>query len=87
MIYTGLVFAMLSLFSLVSEELAGVIAIGIVLAIFINKGFVRDCQDFAAKGTAYKTDSDIFLQNPTPSDQSTSGSGNLPKPGPGQVLA
>jgi len=86
-IFTGLVFAMLDLLSIVSQELASVIAIGVVLAIFVNKGFVANCQVFQAKSTTQTTDSDIFLQSPTPSDQSTSTGGNLPKPGPGQILA
>jgi len=84
---------MLDVFSGVNAELAGVIAIGIVLANIVNKGFVcndpnKCCQVFTAAATHQATtDADIFLQSPTPSDQSTTGSGNLPPPGPGQIYA
>ena len=77
-IYTGLVFAMLDLLSLLSEELAGVMSVGVVLAIIVNKGFVGECDTILASATQQPlTDADIFLQNPTPQDQSTSGPGNL----------
>lgn len=39
----ALAFGMLDLFSVVSEELAGVIALGIVLAAIVNKGFSTSC--------------------------------------------
>lgn len=39
----GITFGMLDLFSIVSEELASVVAIGIVMAVVINKGFKPDC--------------------------------------------
>ena len=93
---TGLVFAMLDLFSLLSNELAAVMAVGVVLALIVNKGFVctdpaKCCQIFTTAATGQTTDSDTFLQSPTPTDQSTSTGGNLnlnnlPQPGPGQVL-
>jgi len=95
-IMTGLVFAMLDLLSLANQELAGVIAVGIVLALIVNKGFVctdpkKCCTVFTTAATGQTTDSDLFLQSPTPSDQSTSTGGNLdignlPQPGPGQTL-
>jgi hypothetical protein len=89
-IKTGLVFALLDVFSIVNEELAGVIAIGIVLAFIVNKGFVADCGNILAKATTQpstESDADIFLQSPTPSNPSTTGPGNLPPPGPGQFYA
>ena len=43
LIAAGLVFSLLSLFSAINEELAGVVAIGIVLATLVNKGFISDC--------------------------------------------
>jgi len=95
-ILTGLVFAMLDLFSLVSQELAGVIAVGVVLALIVNKGFVctdpkKCCGVFTTAATAHPTDDSIFLQSPTYDNQSTSTGGNLdlnnlPRPGPGQTL-
>jgi hypothetical protein len=95
-VLTGLVFAMLDLFSLVSPELAGVIAVGVVLALIVNKGFVctdpaKCCKQMLASATAQPTDDSIFLQSPTYDSQSTSTGGNLdinnlPKPGPGQTL-
>lgn len=39
----ALVFGMLDIFSVISEELAGVVAIGIVLAAIVNKGFATNC--------------------------------------------
>lgn len=45
---TALVFGLLDLFSVVSEELAGVVAIGVVLASIVNKGFASDCQHAGA---------------------------------------
>jgi hypothetical protein len=48
---TGLVFGLLDLFSFVSEELAGVVAIGIVLAAIVNKGFVTNCSHTEAGTT------------------------------------
>lgn len=51
-IYTGLTFGLLDLFSLASEELAGVMAIGLVIATFVSNGWVKDCtaQTTAATG-------------------------------------
>ncbi len=49
----AMVFAILDLFSALSEELAGVIAIGIVLAAIVNKGFATDCQHSEATAQAY----------------------------------
>lgn len=43
-VMTGLTFGLLDLFSIVNEELAGVVAIGIVLAALVNHGFVTDCE-------------------------------------------
>lgn len=40
----AIVFGMLDLFSAVNEELPGVIAIGIVLAAIVNKGFAASCE-------------------------------------------
>lgn len=40
----GITFGMLDLFSIVNEELAGIIAVGIVLAVAVNKGFKSSCQ-------------------------------------------
>ena len=77
---TGIVFAILDVFSGINAELGAVLAIGIVLAILVNKGFVGDCGNILADATAQpstQSDSDIFLQNPTPDNQSTSGPGNV----------
>jgi membrane protein CcdC involved in cytochrome C biogenesis len=43
---TGIVFGMIDLFSIFSPELAGVIAVGFILAAIVNKGFNTsgDCQ-------------------------------------------
>jgi hypothetical protein len=40
---TGLVFGMLRLLAIASEELATILAIGMVLAQLLNKGFVGNC--------------------------------------------
>ena len=40
---TGIVFGMIDLFSLISEELASVFAIGFVLAAVVSKGFSPSC--------------------------------------------
>jgi hypothetical protein len=48
-IAAGITFGMLDLFSILSEDLASVIAIGIVLAALVNKGFTTNCQH--AQGT------------------------------------
>lgn len=42
-IAAGLAFGLMDLFSFISEELAGLLALGIVLAAIVNKGFVSDC--------------------------------------------
>jgi len=80
-IKTGIVFALLDIFSALNEELGGVLAIGIMLGVLLNKGFVPDnCGDTMAKATVQPTtmtDADIFLQSPTPDNQSTSGPGNV----------
>jgi hypothetical protein len=39
---TALAFGVLDLFSIVQEDLAGVIAVGIVIAAIVNKGFTVD---------------------------------------------
>lgn len=39
----ALVFGLLDLFSALSEELAGIVAIGIVIAAVVNKGFAATC--------------------------------------------
>lgn len=39
----GIVFTLLGLFSFFSDELAGVMAIGFVLATYLNHGFVGNC--------------------------------------------
>jgi hypothetical protein len=53
----GLAFGMLDIFSIVSEELSGVIAIGIVLAAIVNKGFTANCQhaEATAQPASYTT--------------------------------
>jgi len=38
----GVTFGLLDVFSMFNEELSGVIAIGLVLAVLVNKGFVPD---------------------------------------------
>jgi hypothetical protein len=82
LIFTGLFFVMVDLFSIVSEELAGVIAIGTTLAILVNKGFVGDCNNvLSAEVTGQPTDATTFLNNPTPGNPSTSTGGT------GTVLA
>jgi hypothetical protein len=50
----AITFGMLDLFSILSEDLAAVIAIGIVLASLVNKGFTTNCQH--AQGTAQPAD-------------------------------
>lgn len=45
----GITFGILDMFSVVSEELASVVAIGIVLAVAVNTGFKPKCQH--AQGT------------------------------------
>lgn len=42
-IASAIVFGMIDLFATVNAELAGIIAIGIVLAALVNKGFTSDC--------------------------------------------
>lgn len=66
-IYTGLVFALLHLFSLLNEEIAGVTAIGFVLATFLKKGWVADCAH-GAKGTA-SVQTTSFIGGSTPGSQ------------------
>jgi hypothetical protein len=39
----GITFIGLDLFSIISEELAGIMAIGIVIAVLVNKGFKSEC--------------------------------------------
>jgi hypothetical protein len=57
LIYTGIVFALLDLFSGFNEDLAGVIAIGFVIAQVLNKGFITDCThpEATAQTTAFDT--------------------------------
>jgi len=45
----GITFIGLDLFSIISEELAGVMAIGIVIAVLVNTGFKPECNH--AEGT------------------------------------
>ena len=45
-IAAGLVFGLLDLVALASVELGGVLAIGVVLAALVNKGFIKDCQHY-----------------------------------------
>lgn len=45
----AITFGLLDLFSILSEDLASVVAIGIVLAALVNKGFTVNCQH--AQGT------------------------------------
>lgn len=51
LIYTGLVFLVLDIFAIFSEELAGVMALGVVIAMAVKKGFVSDCS-YIETGTA-----------------------------------
>jgi len=75
LIFTGLFFALTSLLSLLNEELAAVVALGAVLAILVNKGFVGDCNIVNASFTVQPASETAFLVSPTPTNQSTSGSG------------
>lgn len=43
LIFAGLVFLLLDIFAFFSEELAGVVAIGTVIAFVLKGGFVSDC--------------------------------------------
>ena len=43
-IYTAIVFALLDIFALFNEELAGVTSIGFVIAIFVKQGWIADCE-------------------------------------------
>src|SRR6516225_8778482 len=43
-VYAGIVFALLEVFSFFNEEIAGVSAIGFVIAQLVGKGFVGDCE-------------------------------------------
>jgi hypothetical protein len=51
-IATAIVFALIDIMSFFTEELAGVTAIGIVIAIYVQKGFAQGgCQHNQATGT------------------------------------
>jgi len=69
----GITFIGLDLFSIVSEELAGVMAIGIVIAVLVNKGFKSSCNH--AEGTAQPAS----YESPVPG-------GNNPQTPPGSTL-
>jgi hypothetical protein len=43
-IYTAITFALLDIFSLFNEEIAGVTSIGFVIAIFVKQGWIADCE-------------------------------------------
>ena len=51
---SALVFGILDLFSILSPELAGIVAIGIVLASLVNKGFTSNCDHAQATTQAYE---------------------------------
>lgn len=51
----AITFGLLDLFSILSEDLASVIAIGIVLAALVNKGFTVNCQHAQGTLTNYDT--------------------------------
>lgn len=57
----ALTFGMLDIFSHFSEELAGVVAIGIVMAILINKGFEANCNH--AEATAQPASYEQIIPN------------------------
>jgi len=73
-IFTGLFFGLTALLSILNEELAAVVAIGAVLAILVNRGFVGDCTPITAAATTQPA-SAAFLVSPTPDNQSTSQQG------------
>lgn len=49
-IFAGLTFFLMEAVSLVDESIAGVLAIGFVIAIFLKDGFVADCDHGAQTG-------------------------------------
>lgn len=71
LIKTGLVFGILDLVSIFNEEIAGVTAIGLVIATFVQNGWVSDCEHPQATGQPQKTK---FIGNSlaTPQPQSYS---------------
>lgn len=50
-VFTGLTFGLIDLLAILSSELAGVIAIGIPIAAFVNNGFVTSCNPMNCQGT------------------------------------
>ena len=51
----ALVFTMIYITSFFSEELAGVTAIGMVIALFVSKSWTADCSQAGATGTPHTT--------------------------------
>jgi len=91
-IYAGLTFGLLDLFSLASEELAGVTAIGIVIATFIKRGWSADCNFGGPVATAQLTSAnngmsgDIFATSQPPSYAAfQQPAGNSPNVAPAQA--
>lgn len=65
-VFAGITFIGLDLFSILSEELAGVMAIGIVLAVLVNKGFDPECNH--AGGTVQPASYESILPGQTQLD-------------------
>jgi hypothetical protein len=51
LIHTGMVFVCIDLMSMFNEEVAGIVAIGFVIAIFVKRGWVADCSEFQTAAT------------------------------------
>lgn len=68
-IAAGLVFSLLSLFSIVNEELPAVIAVGIVLATLVNKGFINDCTPHTTATTAQPGQAQFLASSGTQNEQ------------------
>lgn len=51
-IYTGLAFVAIDLASMFNEEIAGVVAIGLVIALWLNKEWSADCSAYTTEATS-----------------------------------
>ena len=69
-IYTGLVFIMLDIFSLLNEELSGLTSIGFVIAIFLKEGFIAHCEH----GGTSQPQTTAFLSDPQYAQPPSTGS-------------
>lgn len=75
LIFAGLVFGLLDLFSIVNEELAGVVAIGFVLATLVNGGWVKECEH---EGTGQPHTAAFITTEAATEQMATSAATNVP---------